>query len=77
MEEIENEGRKTTERQREIEVMRFNPTQFFQEMMKEFMVDAIKKGTYKDIEIEADMYPSNTLQILDSDLDDTFMEEDN
>ena len=77
LEEIENEGRKTTERQREIEVMRFNPTQFFQEMMKEFMVDAIKKGTYKDIEIEADMYPSNTLQILDSDLDDTFMEEDN
>ena len=47
--------------------MRFNPIRFYQHLIKEYMKDAMKKGTYKDLIISPPLL--SFIQLADKDND--------
>lgn len=54
------------ERKSELELLRFNPIRFYQQMMKEYMKDAMRKGTYKEIVITPPLL--DFIQLSDKDI---------
>lgn len=64
---MQTEEECVAQRKMELELMRFNPIRFYQHLIKEYMKDAMKKGTYKDLIISPPLL--SFIQLADKDND--------
>ena len=52
MANIEEERKKIKDQKEELELRRLNPIPFFHNLLKEYVKDAMKKGSYKEIDYQ-------------------------